>query len=208
MLPAQDPFKPLRIVGLGGALHAKSSTENALRIVLAAAQRDGAEVTLLGGEDIDLPSYVPGRIDDRGLARRLIDVLRTADGVVIGSPGYHGSVSGLVKNALDYLEELRDDDRPYLDGRGVGCLATAGGWQAAVTTMTSLRSITHALRGWPTPLGVSICTAEPVFDSDGRCVSAAVERQLELLAGQVVELARMARAQRRDFAPGPDVSRP
>ena len=72
--------------------------------------------------------------------------------IIVASPAYHGGVSGLVKNALDYVEDLRDAKRPYLDGRAVGCIACAGGWQAAVATLTGLRSISHALRGWPTPL--------------------------------------------------------
>jgi FMN reductase len=89
----------------------------------------------------------------------LVDALRRADGVIIASPGYHGSVSGLVKNALDYVEDLREDDNPYLSGRAVGCVTTAYGWQAAVTTLQTLRSIVHALRGWPTPLGAAINSA-------------------------------------------------
>ena len=71
------------------------------------------------------------------------------------SPGYHGAVSGLVKNALDYVEDLRDEPRPYLDGRAVGCVAIALGWQAAVTTLTRCaRSCTRCAAGrhrsaWP-----------------------------------------------------------
>ncbi len=91
------------------------------------------------------------------------------------SPGYHGTVSGLVKNALDYIEDLRDDPRPYLDGRAVGCVATASGWQAAVTTLTSLRSIVHALRGWPTPLGAAVNSAQVEFTADGGCTDEKVD---------------------------------
>jgi FMN reductase len=43
--------------------------------------------------------------------------VRAADVLVIATRGYHSGISGLVKNALDTLEELRDDERPYLDGR-------------------------------------------------------------------------------------------
>jgi FMN reductase len=107
--------------------------------------------------------------------------VRRADGIVIASPGYHGGVSGLVKNALDWVEELRADERPYFDGRPVGLIVVADGWQATVTTLVSLRSIVHALRGWPTPLGVAINTAARM---DGEA------SQLELLAGQVVSGSR------------------
>ena len=66
--------------------------------------------------------------------------LRDADAVVVGSPGYHGAVSGLVKNALDYIEDLREDPRVYLDNTPWGCISCAYGWQAAVGTLGQLRS--------------------------------------------------------------------
>ncbi len=55
----------------------------------------------------------------------LVEAVRECDGLVLGSPAYHGGLSGLVKNALDYLEDLHDDAPPYLDGRAVGCIVCA-----------------------------------------------------------------------------------
>jgi FMN reductase len=59
--------------------------------------------------------------------------------VIVATPGYHGSISGVVKNALDTLELTRGDARPYFTGRAVGIVITAEGWQAAGTTLTTLR---------------------------------------------------------------------
>jgi FMN reductase len=80
------------------------------------------------------------------------------DGIVIATPGYHGGVSGLVKNAIDLLEDLREDKRSYFDGRAVGLIVTAAGWQACGVTLMSMRGIVHAVRGWPTPHGITINT--------------------------------------------------
>jgi FMN reductase len=107
--------------------------------------------------------------------------------VIFASPGYHGGVSGLVKNAIDLLEDLRADERVYLDGMPVGCIVTAAGWQGCNTTLGALRSIVHALRGWPTPLGVTLNTAGvKLFDAQGQCLDAQVAASLKLLAEQVV----------------------
>ena len=98
----------------------------------------------------------------------MLEGVRQADGVIIATPGYHGSVSGLIKNALDSLEGLRNDPRPYFEGRAVGCLVTADGWQAGGTTLSSIRATIHALRGWPTPLGVAFNpSAGPLFNDAG-----------------------------------------
>jgi FMN reductase len=178
------------IVALGGTLRANSSTEKALGVVLRAAAALGAETLLLGGADLDLPLYAPDRPDRTPAAHRLVEALRRADGIVLGSPGYHGGISGLVKNALDYVEDMRGDPAPYFEGRAVGCIATAAGWQATMTTLNALRDVVHALRGWPTPLGVPINTMEPVFAPEGHCLLPRLHEQLEAVARQVVDFAR------------------
>jgi FMN reductase len=179
----------VNVVGIGGSLRADSQSERALRIVLDGAAQAGAKTTVVSGADLVLPFYDPAVPERAPIARRLVEELRAADGVVLVSPGYHGTVSGLVKNALDYIEDLRDDERPYLDGRAVGCVATARGWQAAVTTLTSLRSIVHALRGWPTPLGAAVNSAQVEFTGDGGCTDAKTTAMLRTIGLQVVEFA-------------------
>ncbi len=96
-----------------------------------------------------------------------------------------------MKNALDYAEDLRSDDRAYLDGLAVGLIACAGGWQAAVQTLATMRSIVHALRGWPTPLGAALNTSTRVFDDHGECLDLSMKLELETIGRQVVQFAKM-----------------
>lgn len=193
MTSTHQPF----IVGLGGTLRANSSTERALRHCLAAVERQGGRTRLFAAEEIDLPMYAPHELQRTPRALELVKALRDADAVVVGSPGYHGAVSGLVKNALDYIEDLREDPRVYLDNTPWGCISCAYGWQAAVGTLTQLRSIGHALRAWPTPLGVAINSADPVWAPSGELADTdqgkVVANQLELLATQLLAFAQTAR---------------
>lgn len=185
----QSHKQPL-IVGIGGTVREDSSSEKALRVSLAYAERMGARTELFAGPDIDLPTYNPQDTSRTEAAQRLVASLRQANGVIIASPGYHGSISGMIKNALDYTEDMRDDELPYFEARAVGCIATAFGWQATGSTLSTLRSIVHALRGWPTPLGAAINAAEPVFDKSGRCISDRAAVQLECVGRQVTEFAQ------------------
>lgn len=181
--------RPL-IVGIGGGIAPGSSTELALATSLAAAEIAGAETQLFGGGFLArLPHYRLQALASVPEAQQLIAAVRRADGVVIASPGYHGSISGLVKNALDYLEETARDGRPYLSGMPVGLIATAWGWQATGSTLAALRSIVHALRGWPTPLGAAINTSGGTFDG-GRCADEHARSQLQLVGEQVVAFTR------------------
>ena len=182
-------MRPL-IVGIGGTTRHDSTTEKALRLALGAAEARGAVPIFLGGERLLFPMYEPDSPDRTEAAEQWVNLIRRCSGLIIASPGYHGSVSGLVKNALDYLEDLRSDERPYLDGRAVGCIACASGWQAASMTLVALRTIVHALRGWPTPMGSSVNSAVEPFDADGNCVDVSTQFQLDLVGHQVVEFAQ------------------
>jgi FMN reductase len=189
------------IVALGGTTRAGSSTQKALAFCLREIASLGAETHLVSGPDLDLPPYAPGARLAVG-ARHIVTELRRADGVILGTPGYHGGISGLVKNALDYVEELRTDARPYLEGRAVGCVVTAAGEQGAVSTLLALRSVVHALRGWPTPMGASIVTVGETFDAAGECLSKKIDVQLRTVSQQVFLFASM---QRSDVQPSVDL---
>lgn len=182
------------VVGLGGTLRADSSTERAVRYCLESVERQGGTTRMFAGPDLDLPMYAPHSLDRTPAALELVKALRDADAVVVGSPGYHGAISGLVKNALDYIEDLREDPRVYLDNTPWGCISCAYGWQAAVGTLGQLRSIGHALRAWPTPLGVAINSADKIWSDTGELADGPVRDQLDMLANQVLTFARSSGA--------------
>lgn len=182
--------RPL-VVGVGGTLRDESSSERALRHCLKAAEESGADTECYAGAALALPLFAPHSPARTPECVDFVDAIRRADGIVIATPGYHGSISGLIKNALDYTEDLREDERPYLEGRAVACVASAAGYQAAVSTLAAVRSIVHALRGWPTPLGVAINSQSTIFGADGRSSDAGVAAQLATTAQQVVRFAAM-----------------
>lgn len=176
-----------RIVALGGTVKAGSSTELALSVAVESARAAGAEVRVFDGAYlVGLPHYAgPGH--SPGAGGELVESVRQADGIIIATPAYHGTVSGVVKNALDYLEDLARDTRPYLDGRAVGLVATAYGHQAAMSTLQTLRAITHSLRGWPTPMGAAIRTHAGLFSAEGACLEDHAKAQLDLVGRQVAD---------------------
>ena len=187
-----------RIVALGGTVNSGSTTEQALRLAAGVAAGEGAEVTVFGGDYLAALPHYRGPGHDASWGAEMVAAVREADGLLVAAPGYHGTISGVVKNALDYLEDLAGDARPYLDGRAVGLIATAFGDQASMSTLLTLRTITHALRGWPTPMGATIRTYQGMFSPEGDCLDDRARSQLELVGRQVVLGAR-------SFAAGRDL---
>ncbi|MGC1304405.1 MAG: FMN reductase, partial [Caulobacteraceae bacterium] len=82
------------------------------------------------------------------------------------------------------------DPQPYLHHKAVGCIVSAAGWQAGATTLSSLRSTVHALRGWPTPLGVLVNSANRPFGPDGEALDHKLGEQLAILGTEVTAFAR------------------
>ncbi len=187
-----------RIVGLGGSLRAGSASLVALRAALDAAQAAGAETRLLDLRELALPLYRPDLAAPADYGTRvapriehLLAVSRWADGFIWASPAYHGSMSGALKNALDYLEFLRRDDPPYLHGRVVGLVGVGSGAIGAINVLTQLTHVAHALRASVVPLAVPITGAGRAI-RDGAVIDAAIARRLDGMARELVALARTA----------------
>jgi FMN reductase len=167
-----------------------------LQLALSHARELGCDSLMFGGAQMPSEPYDPSRPARSEAARALVEALRRADGVLIASPSYHGGVSGLVKNAIDFTEDLRSDERVYLQGRAVGCIVCAEGAQAMGSTLASLRAIVHSLRGWPTPYGVTINSSQRPFGADGQAADPGVLQACRTVAGEVVDFARLMLASR------------
>jgi FMN reductase len=155
----------------------------------------GADTRLLGGAFLArLPIFDPRPGGPTPEQAEFAEAVCQADGIIVASPGYHGSISGVMKNALDTLELTREAACPYFSGKPVGTIITADGWQAAGTTLMALRAIVHALRGWPTPFGAALNAGTSLFDEGGKCRLDKDEQQLASVAEQVVDFARMKAA--------------
>ncbi|CAN5522324.1 NAD(P)H-dependent oxidoreductase [soil metagenome] len=190
------------VVGIGGTIGGPSSTERALRIAVEAAGKEGFRTRIFGGAELALlPLYDPKATSRTREESEFVEAVRNASALIIASPGYHGSISGVVKNALDLLEETaRDATRPYLADMPVGLIATAYGWQATGSTIAALRAIVHALRGWPTPFAAAVNSQITKFDDAGGVSEPAVLEQLAMVGKHVARFAPLAASMARSPA--------
>lgn len=178
---------PLRIVGMGGTLRAESRSLWALERALQVAAEAGAETELLSLRELNLPLFRPGRplttYPDR--VASFIAQVGQADGMLWSTGAYHGTLAGVTKNALDYLEFLAKDD--YLEGIPVGLIATSGGEMAAINAIDAMVHVAHALRATVLPLKVPIGRAQRAFDPTGTPTEGKTDHRLSLLGEKVVQ---------------------
>ncbi|MFI6820589.1 NADPH-dependent FMN reductase [Micromonospora sp. NPDC050187] len=184
---------------LGGSLRPGSVSERVLRACADLAADRGARCTVLTAADLDLPLYQPGAPHRRPAAAALLAAVRRADGLIVVSPTYHGGMSGLLKNALDHLEDLAADRPAYLDGKVVGSAAVGWSEHGAATAVAALRTTVTSLRGWVTPMAVAVNSIElaAVEDVDAAIrADARLMRRLTILVGQVTDFAGRGSAAR------------
>lgn len=174
----------VKIVALCGSLREKSYTRMALKIALEGAAEYNTETQL-----IDLRQFKIPFCDDSKENYNAPDVLKISklikesDGVIIGSPEYHGSYTGVLKNLLDLLgfEEFQ--------GKMIGLVGIAGGSLGATNTLNGLRTIGRQLHGWVLPGQVSIPRASGAFNEFGRLNDEKLETRLKDVGKEVAKFA-------------------
>lgn len=181
----------LNILALGGSLRRPSSTLSALRLACEGAIAEGATITVFDGARLPSQPFDPhiAYLQPPPAASALVAASARADGFLWASPAYHGTVSGLFKNALDYLDLLRNADPPFLSGKPVGIISVGSGTIAVVNAANTMVYAAHALRAQPLPLLIPIGNAEACFDGAGRCQDPSVAQRLRLLGAAVARAA-------------------
>lgn len=183
----------IKVVGIGGSLAASSKSLAALKIALTGAAQGGARTELFDLGKLELPMYAPDR-EAPDSVRRLCEAVYEADGLIWSSPLYHGTISGVFKNALDWLELLGDRQPAYLTDKVVGLISTAGGTQG-LQAVNTMEFIVRALRGWSAPLVIPIPEAWRVFDDEGNVSDLKIAEQLRSLGREVTRAARHFKTQ-------------
>jgi FMN reductase len=180
--------RTLTIVGLGGSLARDSRSRAAAQVALEGAANSGARTQLLDLRELHLPMFSP-EDEPTQAVDELIETCHAADGMLWSSPLYQGTISGALKNALDWLRLLQDREPPFLHDQVVGLISAAGGTQG-LQAINTMEFATRALRAWAVPYAVPVASAARVFDPSGKIQDRSVESQLTMLGGEVVRVAQ------------------
>jgi len=176
----------IRVVGLSGSLREPSATRMAVQYALKGAEEEGAKVQVMDLAVYNLPYWGLEREEGNVKAvERFRSELRASDGIILGSPEIHGSLSGVLKNALDLtgIEEF--------EGKMVGLVGVAGGRMGATEALSHLRTIGRSLHAWVVPAQVSIGDSAEAFKLNGEPIDPETGDRLKLVGRQVAHFARL-----------------
>ncbi len=175
----------IQVVGICGSLRKDSYTRMALRVALQGAEETGVYAQLIDLRDYNLV-FCDGSKDESSYPAdvfRLRETVRQAQGIILATPEYHGSLSGVLKNALDLMGFVE------FEGKMIGLIGVSGGATGAINALNSLRSIGRALHAWVIPEQVSVANGWSMFDPTGQVKDPAMEKRLRDVGRQVARFA-------------------
>jgi len=171
----------MKIIGIGGSLRPGSITYMALECAFRKARKHDIEGEIIDLRTLNLPFCVGGSdYVDYPDVQRLRDLVRSADGLILATPEYHGTLSGVLKNTLDLL---RFED---MEGKVCGMIGVLGG-ELSYNMMSTMRLICRQLHAWVVHREIIIPYAEEAFDSHGELVNPKLDERMTELVDSLVE---------------------
>ena len=190
------PFQP-RILVFAGSLRRESWNKKLARLAADAARAAGAEVTFLDLKDLPMPVYDGDLEAAEGVpanAKRFKELLLAHQGLLISSPEYNSSISGALKNAIDWASRQEPGEAPLacFNGKVAGLLAASPGALGGLRGLVTLRSILGNIGVLVLPDQLAVPKAHEAFAEDGNLKDAKQQAAVERIAGKLVStLARL-----------------
>jgi NAD(P)H-dependent FMN reductase len=181
---------PIKIIAISGSPGSGSSTTAALKYALQGAEIFGAEVKMIELSDCNL--VIAGSVKESDYPEdvtKLRNELNKADGIILGTPEYHGSLSGILKNALDLLR------KEQFENKVVGLVGVAGGELGATNSLNNLSVICRTLHCWVSPHQVSIANSGSVFDKHKKLLDKGIKKRLINLGHSTAKFTSLNRIQ-------------
>ncbi len=169
----------IRLAAIGGSVREGNYTNHALALAVdEARKRQGVEVDVFDPAQLQLAE--PGSSSSDG--ERLREAVEAATGVILATPEYHGSYSSVIKRVIENL-----GFPSVLAGKPVALLGVAAGRIGAIKSLEHLRSVCSHVGALVLPGPVSVAGVQSLFDDDGNCLDAGVEKQVRGVATRLID---------------------
>jgi NAD(P)H-dependent FMN reductase len=180
----------VRVLGICGSMRSPSATHIAVEAALRGAESAGAQIEFVDIATTNLP-FCDGRDDPDTYpeeVQRFRAMVNMSDGIIIGTPEYHNSLTGSLKNAID-LCTAND-----FEHKMVGLLGLGGGAMGAINAINQLRIIMRGVGAWVIPHQVSIANSDAFMGNNGQLWDNGIDRRLAKLGSDVTRFAKLMAA--------------
>lgn len=183
-----------RILAFSGSLRTGSYNHLMVQVAAAGAKAAGAEVTLIRLADFDLPMFNED-VEAKGTpdgAKRLKELMKSHQGFLIASPEYNSSVSGALKNAIDWASRPAPGEKPLecFAHKVAGIMGASPGALGGLRGLVHLRAILGNIQTLVIPDQVALVKAHEAFDDKGQIKDEKMRQSVENIGKRVAEVAR------------------
>lgn len=185
--------KPIRILAIAGSLREASFNRQLLKAACLMLDRPGVEIDVVDLRDFQFPPFNEDEEKITGMPPQVLafkDRIRLADGLVLASPEFNGSVPGAFKNTIDWASRK---DNPF-QGKVAAVMATSPGHFGARDVLKHLRDILNYLQVLVLPFAVAVPFSHQAFRPDGGLVDGKIEQFVQNQMDDVVRLAKALRS--------------
>jgi len=182
---------PLHVLAVVGSLNKNAVTRVVIDHAAGLLRKDGASVDVLDFLKEPLALFNPDSFDSAEGFDKLQARVERADAYLLGTPDYHGSISSTMKNFLDHF---------WHEFAGKLVATVVASHEKGLTVTDQLRTVARQCYAWSLPYGVAFAEKEDV--KDGRIVSEALKKRLDMLVRDVGVYGALLAQQRRDDLAG------
>ena len=178
--------QPIRVMGICGTYDLESANGRILEIILEQCRDLGADVSIWDNGAYPLPLVgAPGSWDDENV-KKFQAMATESDAFILSSPEYHGTMSGVMKNNLDWLYSK------HTSGKIFGLISTLGG-QSSNNTLNHMRIAARWIHGWVAPEQVGVPHIKEALGEEGGINDESIRDRISALSSSVVENSRKLR---------------
>jgi NAD(P)H-dependent FMN reductase len=187
----QQQLVQLHILGIAGSMRQSSYSTQVLKMVLEEAKKYKTDTQILELRQVNLPIYDPSASNESNNnsnnndIEKITNALKWADSIILSSPDYHGSMSGAMKNFLDYFWE-------EFAGKMFGYIVASH--EKGLTVADQMRTAIRQCYGWSMPYNISI-NGEKDFNSKREIVNSALKNRIKILARDLSVYGKLIRNQ-------------
>ncbi len=182
-----------KILAFAGSTRAESFNKRLIKTAVAGARSAGAEVTLIDLRDYPLPLFDGDLEAGEGLppnGRRLKDLFLAHQGLLISAPEYNSSITGVLKNTIDWVSRPVPGEAPLacFDGK-VACIMSASpGALGGLRGLVHVRAILQNIKVLVLPDQVAVPKADEAFNPDGSLKDPKRQAAVEALGAKLAQV--------------------
>ncbi len=182
-----------KILAFAGSTRTDSFNKKLVRVAANGAKEAGVDVTVIDLRDFQMPLYDEDLEKQEGLpsnARKLKDLMLTHQGFLISSPEYNSSISGVLKNTIDWTSRQSDGEIPLscFKDKMAGIMSASPGGLGGLRGLVHVRAVLENIGVMAIPNQVAISKANEAFNLDGTMKNEKQEQQVKKIGADLAQL--------------------